>query len=371
MSESRFRDPPLGRGHRQGIPWLHGTHGPGSKAAFSPDGSRVVSCSNDRTSSPVGRETGVESRPFPGHENAVRCVAFAPDGRRVLSGGRTTRQYGVGRGHRQRSRGFEGHTDLVNGVASTRWAASGLQRVGQERRGSRDVENGGHIRSFSGCKTGENLVTFSPDGRFILSGSGWRPGWQGAGFDYGVRLREVVTGRSRGCFESHTAPVLTVAFSPDGRTALSAGHEERDPPAQAAGARRGSASRTGGMNGAAAPAPSSRDSASHSVSARHRARLGGDPPDSYLDSRARLPLPATELVSVETCLTATRAGARLRSPATELASVACCLTATSIAARSARPPPSSPRWLPPDSYPRCPRTAPLRPPPSSPRWLAA
>ena len=87
------------------------------------------------------------------------------------------------------------------------------------------METGRQIRSFSGCKTGENLVTFSPDGRRILSGSGWRPGWRHAGFDYGVRLREVATGRLLGCFEGHTAPVVTVAFSPDGRTALSAGHD--------------------------------------------------------------------------------------------------------------------------------------------------
>ena len=50
-------------------------------------------------------------------------------------------------------------------------------------------------------------------------------GSYGEKWTVGVRLREVATGRLLGCFESHTAPVLTVAFSPDGRTALSAGHE--------------------------------------------------------------------------------------------------------------------------------------------------
>jgi len=45
------------------------------------------------------------------------------------------------------------------------------------------------------------------------------------GFDYGVRLRDVATGEVLGCFEGRTAPVVTVAFSPDGRTALSAGYD--------------------------------------------------------------------------------------------------------------------------------------------------
>ena len=40
-----------------------------------------------------------------------------------------------------------------------------------------------------------------------------------------MRLRDVATGEVLGCFAGHTAPVVTVAFSPDGRTALSAGHD--------------------------------------------------------------------------------------------------------------------------------------------------
>ena len=40
---------------------------------------------------------------------------------------------------------------------------------------------------------------------------------------YGVRLRDVATGAVLGCFAGHTAPAVTVAFSPAGRTALSAG----------------------------------------------------------------------------------------------------------------------------------------------------
>jgi WD40 repeat protein len=35
----------------------------------------------------------------------------------------------------------------------------------------------------------------------------------------------VATGKLLGCFEGHRGPVVTVAFSPDGRMALSAGHD--------------------------------------------------------------------------------------------------------------------------------------------------
>ncbi|MCY2991788.1 MAG: WD40 repeat domain-containing protein, partial [Planctomycetota bacterium] len=197
------------------------------RAAFSPDGSQVISCSDDRTIRLWDVKTGAELRQFTGHENGVRCVAVAPDGRRILSGGfdATVRLWDVETGKEVRR--FEGHTEQVNRVA---FSPDGRQAVSScEDRSVRlwDVETGRQIRSFSGCKTGETAVTFSPDGRCILSsgGSGGPPPYGNAGFDYCVRLREVATGRLLGCFEGHTAQLVTVAFSPDGRSALSAGFD--------------------------------------------------------------------------------------------------------------------------------------------------
>jgi WD40 repeat protein len=152
-------------------------------------------------------------------------VAFAPDGRSILSGAgdATVRLWDVETGKELRR--FEGHTEWISGVA---FSPDGRQAVTTALDRSMrlwDVETGRQIRSFSGCLTSENLVTFSPDGRRILSGSGWRPGYQHAGFDNCVRLRDVATGEVLACFEGHRAPVVTVAFSPDGRTALSAGYD--------------------------------------------------------------------------------------------------------------------------------------------------
>ena len=56
-----------------------------------------------------------------------------------------------------------------------------------------------------------NSVAFSPDGKFALSGS----------FDNTMRLWNVATGKEMRCFSGHTAVVASVAFSPDGRYALS------------------------------------------------------------------------------------------------------------------------------------------------------
>ncbi|CAI2716970.1 caspase family protein [Nitrospina watsonii] len=69
------------------------------------------------------------------------------------------------------------------------------------------------IRTFTG-HTGAGAVTsvaFSPDGRYALSGS----------WDATLKLWEIATGKEVRTFTGHTYLVTSVAFSPDGRYALS------------------------------------------------------------------------------------------------------------------------------------------------------
>ena len=59
-------------------------------------------------------------------------------------------------------------------------------------------------------------VAFSPDGRYALSGS----------WDETIRLWEVSTGREVRTLKGHSGWVTSVAFSPDGRYALSGSWDE-------------------------------------------------------------------------------------------------------------------------------------------------
>ncbi len=67
------------------------------------------------------------------------------------------------------------------------------------------------ILSFEGHTKGVLSVAFSPDGRYALSGSG----------DNTLKLWETSSGQLVRTFEGHTGTVWSVAFSPDGRYVLS------------------------------------------------------------------------------------------------------------------------------------------------------
>jgi WD40 repeat protein len=118
---------------------------------------------------------------------------------------------------------------------SDRWARVGLERLvwaGPPRRIDKDAlngflaefPNGAHageaarmrvqtrlIRVFAGHSDRVNSVAFSPDGCSALFGSS----------DDTLKLWDVATGNEIRTLAGHTNTVLSVAFSPDGKTALS------------------------------------------------------------------------------------------------------------------------------------------------------
>ena len=53
--------------------------------AFSPDGKRLVSGSEDKTVKVWDAETGQETLTLKGHTGGVTSVAFSPDGKRIVS----------------------------------------------------------------------------------------------------------------------------------------------------------------------------------------------------------------------------------------------------------------------------------------------
>jgi WD40 repeat protein len=56
-----------------------------TSAAFSPDGSRIVTASLDRTARIWDAATAKEIAVLRGHDNAVRSAAFSPDGSHIVT----------------------------------------------------------------------------------------------------------------------------------------------------------------------------------------------------------------------------------------------------------------------------------------------
>jgi WD40 repeat protein len=191
--------------------------------ALTADGKRALSGSDDNVIHVWDLEAGKEILSLAGHTDLVQSLAFSPDGNRVLSGGddNSIRLWDLSSGKELRR--FEGHTDTVTSVtfaATGRWILSGSS---DKTARIWDPESGRELRRFQGHETWVNSVAYSPDGRRIMTGCGGEivDGQFTHGTDTLLHLWDVASTQEIGRLEGHTASVTSLAFSPDGRRALS------------------------------------------------------------------------------------------------------------------------------------------------------
>ena len=139
--------------------------------AFSPDGARVVSASNDKTLKLWDAETGQEIRTLKGHTKQVHYCAFSPDGARVVSASldKTVKLWDAETGRELRT--FKGHTEPVDDCA---FSPDGARVVSASRDTTLqlwDAETGQEIRTLKGHTYRVNACAFSPDGARVVSAS--------------------------------------------------------------------------------------------------------------------------------------------------------------------------------------------------------
>ena len=183
--------------------------------AWSPDSYQVLSGAHDGTVRVWDAETGRELSVLRGHEGFVYGVAWSLDGRRVLSGSQdqTVRVWDAETGRELQT--LKGHTELVYSVA---WSPDGRRVLsGSDDQTLRvwNAETGRELRVLRGHTGAVNGVRWSPDGRRVLSGSD----------DGTVRVWSAKTGRELRVLRGHTNVVWNVAWSPDGHRALSGSYD--------------------------------------------------------------------------------------------------------------------------------------------------
>jgi WD40 repeat protein len=184
--------------------------GPANHAAFSPDGSRALFASADKSVRLWNVEAGRDIRRFVGHTASVWAVTFSPDGQRALSGGadHTLRYWDVYTGRELRR--MDGHDELIAAVAIAADGRKALSAGFDSFVILWNLDTGREIRRFAGTGKYVNCVAFAPAGKqAIIGGEG------------GLQLIDLESGRAVRRFDGHKGPVTSAVFSHDGKQVLS------------------------------------------------------------------------------------------------------------------------------------------------------
>ncbi len=183
--------------------------------AFSPDGKRLVSANDDGTAKIWDAKTGQWMLTLKGNTLSVSSLVFSPDGERLASasGDRGVKIWDAQTGQEMRT--LRGRSSPAYSVA---FSPDGQRLVagGNGTLKLWDSRTGQEILTLKGDAHFGNSVAFSPDGRRLVA----------AGYNGTVKMWDAQTGQEKRALQRHSSEANSVAFSPDSQRLASAGRDQ-------------------------------------------------------------------------------------------------------------------------------------------------
>jgi WD40 repeat protein len=171
----------------------------------------------------AGEPTAVGQQPkeratLQGPAATISAVTFAPDGKLLASSSDdgTIILWDVATGKRRATLKMAGAAPLAFSPDGKTLAAGGWPDITLW-----DVATGKVKATLKGHTAFVRCVAFSPDGKTLASGADSKTVSFSLAADTTIKLWDVGTGKERATLKGHTAPVYSVAFSPDGKTLTS------------------------------------------------------------------------------------------------------------------------------------------------------
>ncbi|MGH7172634.1 MAG: sigma-70 family RNA polymerase sigma factor [Gemmataceae bacterium] len=202
-----------------------------SAIALSPDGNTVAVGDNKTHEVWLWDVRAGKARKLPGkHQNRILTIAFSPDGRLAASGGRDDAIHVWDVRQDKEVRQIKGVIKDVSCLCfspDSTALAFGMGPVGNAKGEPtlllRDLASGKERCSFV-VHVPLSTLSFSPDGTLLASGDGY----MGARGEPMVRLWDTTTGKELCLHGGHRSGIGALAFSRDGKLAVSGGGDDKD-----------------------------------------------------------------------------------------------------------------------------------------------
>jgi WD40 repeat protein/TPR repeat protein len=187
-----------------------------SCAAYSPDGTRVVTASDDKTARIWDARTGAQLAVLSGHGDEVNSAAYSPDGARIVTAStdKTARIWDASTGAQLAV--LSGHGDIVYSAAYSRGGTHIVTASADKTARIWDARTGVQLAVLSGHGDIVNSAAYSPDGTCIVTAS----------LDKTARIWDARTGAPLAVLSGHGGSVYSAAYSADGARIVTASFDK-------------------------------------------------------------------------------------------------------------------------------------------------